>query len=163
MAVTREIKEKVLEKASKIFNEGEAVVFVHFSGLNGAEVKEMRSEMKKDGVGYTVAKKTLIKKAADESSLKGDLPELDGEIALAYSFNDMTAPARMVKEFAGKTGGKVEIVGGVFEGEFKNKAEMTEIANIPSLDTLRGMFVNIINSPIQRAAIVLNEIAKTKA
>ena len=163
MAVTREIKEKALEKASAIFNDSKSAVFVHFSGLEGNVIKDMRSEMQNEGVGYTVAKKTLIKKAAGESSVKGDIPTLDGEIALAYSFDDMTAPARMVKEFAGKTGGKVEIIGGVFEGEFKNKAEMTEIANIPSLDVLRGMFVNIINSPIQRAAIVLNEIAKAKA
>jgi len=162
MAVTREIKEKALEKASKIFNDGQATVFVHFSGLTGDDVKEMRAEMYKDGVGYTVAKKTLIKKAAGESSVNGEIPSLDGEIALAYSFDDMTAPARLVKQFAGKTDGKVEIVGGVFEGEFKNKEEMTEIANIPSLDVLRGMFVNIINSPIQRMAIVLDQIAAKK-
>jgi len=162
MAVTREIKDKALEKASKVFNEGKATVFVHFSGLDGNTVKDMRAEMKKEGVNYTVIKKTLIKKAAGESSVKGEIPALDGEIALAYSFEDLTAPGRLVKEFAGKTGGKIEILGGVFEGEFKTKEEMTEIANIPSLDVLRGMFVNIINSPIQRMAIVLDQIAQKK-
>jgi len=39
---------------------------------------------------------------------------------------------------------------------------MNEIANIPSLDVLRGMFVNIINSPIQRTAIALGQIAEKK-
>jgi len=163
MAVTREIKEKALKKATDIFDNGKAVVFVKFSGLGGNEVRDMRAEMKTDTVGYTVAKKTLIKKAAAESSVNGEIPELEnGEVALAYSFDELTAPARLVKEFSAKTGGKLEILGGVFEGEFKNKEEMTEIANIPSLDVLRGMFVNIINSPIQRMAIVLDQIAAKK-
>jgi large subunit ribosomal protein L10 len=163
MAVTREIKDKALAKASSIFSDSKSAVFVHFSGLEGNVVKDMRAEMKKEGVDYTVAKKTLIKKAAGESSVKGDIPVLEGEIALAYSSTDETAAARLVKEFAGKTGGSVEIVGGVFEGEFKTKEQMNEIANIPSMDVLRGMFVNILNSPIQRTAIVLSEIAKSKA
>lgn len=162
MAVTREIKDKALSKASAIFDDSKSAVFVHFSGLEGNVVKDMRAEMKKEGVDYTVAKKTLIKKAAGESSVKGDVPVLEGEIALAYSSTDETAAARLVKEFAGKTGNAVEIVGGFFEGEFKNKEEMNEIANIPSMDVLRGMFVNIINSPIQRTAIALSQIAAKK-
>jgi len=162
MAVTRDIKDKALAKASSIFNDSKSAVFVHFSGLEGNVVKDMRAEMKKEGVDYTVAKKTLIKKAAGESSIKGDVPVLEGEIALAYSADDETAAARLVKEFAGKTDNAVEIVGGFFEGEFKTKEEMQEIANIPSMNVLRGMFVNILNSPIQRTAIVLSEIAKTK-
>ncbi len=162
MAVTRQIKEKALEKAKDIFDKSESAVFVHFSGIEGEEVREMRAKMKNEGVGYTVIKKTLIKNAAENSKISGDLPQLDGEIALAYSAEEATAPARLVKEFAKSTGNKVEIVGGFFEGAFQDKAQMTEIANIPSLDVLRGMFVNVINSPIQRTAIVLSQIAEKK-
>jgi large subunit ribosomal protein L10 len=163
MAVTRQIKEKALEKANDIFANAQSAVFVHFSGLEGEEVRNMRAKMKDEGVGYSVIKKTLIKKAAADSKIDGELPVLDGEIALAYSEGDATAPARLVKEFAKVTGDKVEIVGGFFEGKFQDKAQMTEIANIPSLDVLRGMFVNVINSPIQRAAIALGQIAEKKA
>ena len=163
MAVTRQVKEKALEKAREIFGNSESAVFVHFNAITGEEVRAMRAKMKEEGVGYSVIKKTLIKNAAESSEIEGELPVLDGEIALAYSESDATAPARLVKEFAKSTGNKVEIVGGFFEGKFQNKEEMTEIANIPSLDVLRGMFVNVINSPIQRTAIVLSEIAKTKA
>ncbi len=55
------------------------------------------------------------------------------------------------------------ILGGVFDGVYKSKEEMTEIASIPSLQTLRGMFVNVINSPIQGLAVSLNQIAEKKA
>ena len=162
MAVTRQIKEKALEKANKIFAYASSAVFVHFSGIEGEEVRNMRAKMKDEGVGYSVIKKTLIKRAAGDSKIAGELPVLEGEIALAYSENDATAPARLVKEFAKSTGDKVEIVGGFFEGQFQDKAQMTEIANIPSLEVLRGMFVNVINSPIQRMAIALGQIAEKK-
>lgn len=162
MAVTRQIKEKALEKANDIFGTSESAVFVHFSGMGAEDTRVMRAKMTSENVGYTVIKKTLIKNAATASKVSGDIPELEGEIALAYSVSDATAPARLVKEFAKSSKDKVKIVGGFFEGEFQDEAQMNEIANIPSLDVLRGMFVNVINSPIQRTAIVLSEIAKTK-
>jgi len=162
MAVSKDIKEKVLQKAKDIFDKSKSTVFVHFSGLEGNDVEDLRSNFYKEDVKYTVIKKTLIKKVAAESELKGELPQLDGEIALAYSTEDATTPARLVKEFSKKLDNKVEIVGGIFERAFKNKEEMQEIANIPSLDVLRGMFVNVINSPIQRCAIALGQIAVNK-
>ncbi len=162
MAVSKEIKEKALAKAKDIFDKSKSTVFVHFSKLEGNEVKDLRSEFIKENVKYTVLKKTLIKKTASEAGLKGELPQLDGEIALAYSTEDATAPARLVQEFSKKINNKIEIVGGVFEKVFKNKEEMQEIASIPSLDVLRGMFVNVINSPIQRCAIALGQISEKK-
>ena len=163
MAVTRKIKEKALDKANKIFDEAKSAVLVHFSAVGGNEIKDLRASLTEAGVQYTVIKKTLIKKAAAESKIDGQLPQLDGEVALAYSFDEETAPAQKIKEWSKKLGGKVEILGGFFENRFQDKAEMTEIANIPSLDVLRGMFVNVINSPIQRMAIVLDQIAQKKA
>ena len=56
----------------------------------------------------------------------------------------------------------LSIMGGVFEGMFADAAQMTAIATIPPVPVLRGMFVNVINSPIQRFAIALGEVAKTK-
>ena len=120
----------------------------------------MRAKLRDEGVGFFVAKKTLIKRAFD-GVFEGDIPQLDGEIALAYS-TDAIAPAQNIKEFAGKYKGHLSIVGGVFQGVYKNQEEMTEIASIPPLQVLRGMFVNVINSPIQGLAVSLNQIAEKK-
>ena len=53
-------------------------------------------------------------------------------------------------------------MGGIFEGRFMTAIEMEDIAQIPTLEVLRGKFINIINSPIQRLVIGLNEISKVK-
>ena len=58
---------------------------------------------------------------------------------------------------------RLAIVGGVYEGGMLDAAGMQEIATIPPLDVLRGMFANVINSPIQRIAIALGQVAEQKA
>ena len=69
----------------------------------------------------------------------------------------------MVHEFGKKFVDKLVILGGIFEGKLVGQAHMQEIATIPSTQVLRGMFVNVINSPIQGLAIALNAIAQKKS
>lgn len=160
MAITKAKKEEILSKLTDIKDKADSIVFVHFSGLPVQDSTTMRSDLRKAGVGFLVAKKTLMKRAFD-GAFEGEMPVLDGEIAVAYS-DDAIAPAQNIKEFAGKYKDQLSIVGGVFQGVYKTREEMTEIASIPSLQVLRGMFVNIINSPIQGLVIGLDAIAKKK-
>ena len=160
MAITKAKKQDILAKLETVRDTSDAIVFVHYKGLSVANTTAMRKELREKGVGYFVAKKTLIKRAFGDT-FTGTMPALDGEIAVAYS-TDAIAPAQSVKEFADKFKENLAIVGGVFEGVYKDKAEMTEIASIPPLQTLRGMFAQLLNSPRQRFAVVLSEVAKTK-
>jgi len=161
VAITKEKKQTILAKLDEIKSTSDSIVFVNFTELSGNNTVDMRAKLREEGVGYFVAKKTLIKRAFD-GIFEGEMPVLDGEIAVAYS-TDAIAPAQNIKEFAGKFKDQLTIVGGVFQGVYKDKEEMTEIASIPPLPVLRGMFVNVINSPIQGLAIVTNAIAEKKA
>jgi large subunit ribosomal protein L10 len=160
MAITKEKKKEIVEKLEGVKNDADSIVFVSFNGMTVADTTAMRAQLREQGVGYFVAKKTLMKRTFADA-FDGDMPALDGEIAVAYSADAIT-PAQQIKEFAGKYKDNIAIVGGVFQGVYKNAAEMTEIASIPPLPQLRGMFVNVINSPIQGMAIVLNAIAEKK-
>ena len=160
MAITKAKKQDILAKLDGVKADSESIVFVKFNGMTVADTTAMRSQLREQGVGYFVAKKTLMKRTFGEA-FEGTMPELEGEIAVAYSADAIT-PAQQIKEFAGKYKDNISIAGGVFQGVFKDAAEMTEIASIPALPVLRGMFVNIINSPIQGLAIVLNAVAEKK-
>lgn len=161
MAITKAKKQDILAKLEEVKNGSESIVFVKFNGVSVGNTTTMRNELRNDGVGYFVAKKTLMKRAFGEF-FTGEMPELEGEIAVAYSA-DAIAPAQKIKEFSGKFKDKISIAGGVFQGVFKDAGEMTEIASIPPLPVLRGMFVNVINSPIQGLVIVLDAVAESKA
>jgi large subunit ribosomal protein L10 len=162
MAINRAKKGEVIDKLTKAFKGAKSLVFVNFRGLSVSDATAMRSALRDEGVSYTVAKKTLTRRALDAEKFEGSAPELPGELALAWG-DDLVAPARGVYAFHKKFPDNLKITGGVFEGRFMSAAEMEGIAQIPSLDVLRGKFVNIINSPIQRFAIALNEVAKIKA
>lgn len=160
MAITKAKKKDILEKLKTVTDKN-SVVFLNFHGLPVNETAEIRRKLRESGVSYFVAKKSLVKKAFGDTSITGEIPELDGELALAYA-DDLIAPAREVFSFQKKYADKVSILGGVFENAYFSKVQMEEIAKIPSQDTLRGMFVNVINSPIQGLVLALNAIAEKK-
>jgi large subunit ribosomal protein L10 len=161
MALTKQKKQDVYTKVEGALDEANSVVFVHAKGMSVGDTQEMRSKMREDGVSYYVAKKTLIKRALDEKSYEGERPAFDSELALAWG-DDLVAPARMVQEYVKSTKDKVAILGGIFEGRYMSAEEMTEIASIPGEQQLRGMFVNVINSPIQGFVMALDQIGKQK-
>lgn len=161
MAITKEKKQNILAKLDGVKKDSASIVFVKFNGLTVADATAMRAELREDGVGYFVAKKTLMKRAFN-GAFDGEMPILDGEIAVAYSADAIT-PAQKIKEFTGKYKDNLAIAGGIFQGVFKDAEEMTEIASIPALPVLRGMFVNVINSPIQGLVLGLNAIADKKS
>jgi large subunit ribosomal protein L10 len=161
MAISREKKGEIVDKLKHALKDAQSLVFVNFHGLKVSDATALRRALKAEGVSYSVAKKSLTKRVLDESKFAGDIPELTGELALAWS-EDLIAPARNVYGFQKKFPEGLRILGGVFEGRYMSKVEIEGIATIPSTPVLRGMFVNVINSPIQRFVIALNEIAKTK-
>ncbi len=160
MAISKTKKEEIVAKLEQIKEEAAAIAFVRFNGLTVDESNAMRRALDEAGVGYFVAKKTLLKRVFGDA-YEGTYPELEGEIAVAYS-TDQIAPAKQLKEFAKQYKDRIVLVAGVFEGAFQDQAMMEELAAIPSLLELRGMFVNVINSPIQGLAVVLDQIAEKK-
>ena len=172
MAKTKEQKKAILERLENAIKTSPSTVFVHFTRLPVSEETHMRSSLRAEGVSYFVARKTLMKRAFTSAGIEGEQPALEGEVAIAYSSpeslakrdgsDDPTAPARSVYTFVKQFGGKLSIIGGVFEGRFMDAAEMNEVATIPPIDTLRGMFANVINSPIQGLVVALNAIAEKK-
>ncbi len=162
MAITKDKKRAIVAKLTDAFKEASAVAFVGFTKLTVADSSKLRKELAAKGVNYYVAKKTLIKRALTERGYKGEIPALPGEVAVAWTKDDATAPARGVYEFGKKLKGALELLGGVFEDAYLNLEGVKAIATIPPMIVLRGMFVNVINSPIQGLVIALDQISKKK-
>lgn len=161
MALTKQKKAELLNDFDMIVKNNASIVFVQARGLSVADTNIVRDALHANAGGYKVVKKTILKRALNAAGISGDMPNLDGEIAIAYS-SDLTTPAREVWNVAQKMGDKLAMAGGVFEGRYMDKAEITAIATIPATPVLRGMFVNVINSPIQGLVIALSKIAEQK-
>ncbi len=161
MAVSKAKKGEVLEGLREVLKNSLSVVFVNFHGLTSNDVNDVRKTLAAQGVTYTVAKKTLTKKAVNEMGVTGTMPELTGELAIVHAA-DQLAPAREIYQFQKKFENKISILGGIFENAFTPREQMIAIAQIPNRKTLEAQFVNLINSPIQGFVMALSEIAKKK-
>jgi large subunit ribosomal protein L10 len=139
----------------------EGAVFVQFNGLSVKDANALRRSLRAEGVTYKVGKKTLLKRVLGELGISGELPALVGEIAVATSA-DALAPARVVYEFQKSHKDMVTLVGGIFEGVYRDMAGITVIATIPSRDVLLSQIAYLLKSPLQRLAIAVNEVAKQK-
>ena len=163
MALTKKGKVAVLEKFEKIVKDASAMVFLHIKGVSVNDTNALRAQLRAQSGGYSVAKKTLLRKALSNASIAGDMPELaGGELAVAYA-TDLITPAREVFNFKKKFNDAITVVGGTFEGKYITAVEAQAIAEIPAPQVLRGMFVNVVNSPIQGLVIALSKIAEQKA
>ncbi len=158
MAINKEKKGEILSKLKKIVKDSASIVFINFHSLPVSESSQVRKDLRAKGVGYTVAKKTLIKKAFEDSKIEGGMPDLPGELGIVYGV-DPLGPAREIYAFQKKLDKKVQIVGGVFEGKYMDLNAMLAVAQIPGLKTLQAQFVNLINSPIQGFVMALDQIA----
>jgi large subunit ribosomal protein L10 len=164
MAIRKEKKSEILAKLEGALAEATSAAFVGFTKLTVADASALRRELKEAGVKYYVAKKTLMKRAMESQGYAGTLPELPGEVALAWtSGEDTTAPARGIHEYGKKVKGALQLLGGIFEKAFTGAPEMVAIATIPPTPVLRGMFVNVINSPIQGLVIALDKVREQKS
>ena len=153
-AKVAEIKEK-LEKAN-------SVVLSQYQGLTVEEDTVLRKNLREAGVEYKVYKNTLVILAAKELGLEGIVEYLEGPVAIAFGYEDVTVAARVLNDFA-KDHKRLELKAGIVEGEIYDTDKIEQLATIPSKEVLIAKLLGSIKSPISSFARVINAIAESKA
>ena len=102
-----------------------------------------------------VAKNTLNKIAAKNVGIEGLEDILLGQIAIAFSDEDPTSPAKVIKEFK-KNNDCLDVVGVLFEGQVFDPSKYVELANLPSREELIAKFASCLNQPMTTLAATLN-------
>lgn len=152
--IVNEIKEK-LEKAK-------SAVVLDYIGISVAQADAMRKKLRESGIDYTVYKNTLAKRAIEGTGYESLREILAGPSAIAVSYDDATAPARVladsIKEFK-----KMDFKGGVVEGTFYDAEGIRKIASIPGREVLIAKFMGSIQSPVSKMVRTFAAIAEAKA
>lgn len=153
-ALIAEIKEK-LEKA-------ESAVIINYMGATVEEATNMRKQLREANVDYTVYKNTLIAKAIEGTKYEGLKDVLSGPSALAVSYDDAIAPARVLDGVM-KQYNKMAFKAGVVEGVLYDEAGCKALASIPSRDVLIAKFMGSVQSPVSKMVRTFQAIADAKA
>ncbi|MDR0818959.1 MAG: 50S ribosomal protein L10 [Oscillospiraceae bacterium] len=131
-------------------------VFVDYTGTNVAKDTEMRRAMRKAGVEYAVIKNTLTRFATQGIGLESLDPILNGPTALALSFSDPVAAAKIINEYAAKRDATIKIKAGIVEGKVITPAQVTALAELPSKEQLVAQLAGTLIAPVRGLATVLN-------
>ena len=146
--MARPEKEAAVEEIAEILQKAKGVFLTDFEGLNVEMMEELRRKCREASVNYRVVKNTLARIAARKVGWDELVNYLQGPSAVAYSFDDPSAPARVVSEFA-KKAEKPKIKVSLFEGVFYGPEKIEEIASLPPKDVLLARIVGGFNAPIQ--------------
>ncbi len=154
-------KQVIIDEIKDKFERAESAVVIDYMGITVAEADGMRKKLREANVDYTVYKNTLVKRAIAGTEYEALADILEGPSGFAFSYDDATAPARVLNESI-KAYNKMEFKGGIVEGTYYDKDSIKQIASIPSRETLISKFMGSIQSPVTNFARVLQQIAESK-
>ena len=163
----------VAELADKL-KRASAGIFVDFTGTTVATDTEMRREMGQAGVEYSVVKNTLTRFAANQTGFEALDPYLNGPTALALSYDDPVAVAKVVYKYASKKDSTLKIKVGFADGKLIEESQIKALAALPPREELLAKVLGtmiapasglatVLNANIRGLAVVLNAIAEKKS
>jgi large subunit ribosomal protein L10 len=154
IAVDRAAKKELVANLNGIFRQTNVVVVAHYSGLNVAQMQNLRRQMKLAGAAVKVTKNRLTKLALDGTEVAAIVPLLRGPTLLAYSADPVAAP-KVAAEFA-KAHEKFVILGGAMGKTALDSNGVKALAALPSLDELRAKIIGLVMAPATKVAQVVN-------
>ncbi|MDR7318496.1 50S ribosomal protein L10 [Brevibacillus nitrificans] len=159
--VIREEKVQAINVIAGKLRESQTTVVADYRGLTVAQVTELRKQLREAGVEFQVLKNSLTRLATEKESLTELDQYLTGPNALAFSKDDIIAPAKIIAEFA-KKNEKLEIKGGVIEGKVVGADQIKELASLPSREGLLSMLLSVLQAPMRNVALAVKAVAEQK-
>ena len=135
-------------------------VFVDYKGITVAQDTELRNELRKNEVEYSVVKNTLTRFALDNCGLQEMNGILNGTTSLATSTGDPIAPFRVINDYSKKMKELFNIKAAFMDGKVLTDAEIAQLSELPSKDALYSQVFGTMLAPITSLAVVLNQIAE---
>lgn len=149
-------KVSTVAEIAAAFRSSSAAVITEYRGLKMSQLTTLRRALGSD-TSYTVAKNTLVKRAAADAGVEG-LDELfSGPTAVAFVSGEPVDAAKALRDFA-RTNPLLVIKGGLLDGKSLSAAEVTRLADLESREVLLGKLAGAMVGTLTKAAIVLNAL-----
>ena len=161
MSKAIETKQHVVTEIAEKLRDSKSTIVVDYRGLTVSEVTELRKNLREAGVEFKVYKNSLTRRAAESAELAELNEFLTGPNAIAFSNEDVIAPAKVLNDFA-KDHEALEIKAGVIEGKLVSLDEVKAIATLPSREGLLSMLLSVLQAPMRGLAIATKAVADQK-
>jgi large subunit ribosomal protein L10 len=146
-------KAEAVKSLNGLLSGAGAVIVAHYSGMTVAQMGDLRSRLRKAGASFKVAKNRLAVRALEGTNAAGITDLFKGPTGIAYSADPVAAPKVLVAY--AKENAKFKILGGVAVGSVLDPEGVKALAELPSLDQLRGKIIGLLQAPATKIAGVL--------
>ena len=154
-------KQDQVDLLSEKMKNAASFVVVNYRGLNVAEATDLRKQLRDSDVDMHVVKNTIIRRAAEAAGIEGLEDIFVGPTAIAFSEEEVVAPAKIMVEFA-EEAPALEVKGGYMEGEVVSIETIEAVAKLPSRDGLLSMLLSVLQAPIRNTALAFKAVAEKK-
>ena len=155
-------KQAIVEALSERIKNAGSGVLVDYKGITVSEDTALRTELRKEGIDYTVVKNTLTRKALDKLGMSDLDHVLNGTTSLATAESDPIAPFRILNDYSKKLNDRFNIKAAFMDGQVLGESEIAEIAELPSKDALYAKVLGTMIAPITGLAVCLGQILEQK-
>jgi large subunit ribosomal protein L10 len=154
-------KAVIVDEVAVKFEAAASAVIVDSRGLTVEEVTNLRKQLRDNGVEFKVIKNSILRRAAEKQGLTGLEDVFTGPTAVAFSNEDVVAPAKILNDFA-KEAKNLEIKGGIIEGKVSSVEEIIALAKLPNKEGLLSMLLSVLQAPVRNVAYAVNAVAESK-
>ena len=152
-------KKRIAEDLHSRFEKAQIVILSDYKGLDVGSVTKLRSDLRKENVEFQVAKNSLIKRAVKETDAELISDYCKGPNAVALSFEDPVAPAKILSKFA-KENDKLKIKIGVMNGKLLDVDDIKALADLPSREVLLSQVLSAMNGVPTALVRLLSEVPR---
>ena len=149
MLLTRAKKEQLVSEMSGQMEKSKAIVLVNYQGLKNKEIEDLKAKLSEEGIGFQIVKNSLFKIALQKAGITVDETLLDQPVAVVWGDIDEVTPAKLTVQF-GKAAEKLEVLGGILNGQFVDFQVVNQLAALPGRDELYAKLVGSLNAPMSR-------------
>jgi large subunit ribosomal protein L10 len=140
-----EQKQQIADDLRDRFSKSAIIVVTDYKGLDVAAMNDLRRKLRAEDVEYQVVKNTLLVRASEDNDVALIKDYFKGPSAIALSYDDPVAPAKVLSQFA-KDNTKLEIKIGVMNGQVLDANAINALAKLPSREVLLGQFLSTLNA-----------------
>jgi large subunit ribosomal protein L10 len=144
----KEQKAEQVELLTEKLKSAKVAVLTDYRGLTVAQIQDLRGKLRGGDVEYRVVKNTLVRRAAEAAGVKALESELQGPVAIAFGYEDLSAPSKLLNEWVRATRLKLDIKGGLVEGRVFSPDQVKQLADLPSREALIAQLMGTMQSPV---------------
>jgi large subunit ribosomal protein L10 len=152
-------KEKIVEALHEKFSKAKTALLTDFRGLNMSAISELRSQLRDASVEYQVVKNTLAARASEGTDMSLLKDHFSGPCAVALSYEDPVAPAKVLTKFS-EENKALEIKVGIVDGRVIDLDGIIRLSKLPSEEELLAKLLMTLNAPITGFVTVLGGVLR---